>query len=149
MRPVTIMEKPTFHPYVCISCGLGGPPREWFVDIGIDLDAYFNPVLNGTVYFCNECWNSVHVNVSRQMQQWQKEHEAWSGIDSVEPTYRWENSGSRGTSDSGEPLDGNDQGAEPDDTESEYPDTSDADSTDDTSSDESTKRAFSALLGDG
>lgn len=147
MRPVTIREKPNFHPYVCIVCGVGGPPREWFVDIGIDLDNHFNPVIDGTVFFCNECWNSVQVNVARQIQVWRTDREAWKAEDSVEPTYRWENSG-RGIAQSSEPVDGNDQSSEPDDTESEYPDSSNADTTDDDDADGTTRKAFSALLGE-
>ena len=89
MRPVTLYEKPPFPPYVCISCGVGEKPRKWFIDIGLSLDYYFNPVNDGTVFFCDECFNNLKVQAERCVNNWVAENEAWDSPDRVAATYKW------------------------------------------------------------
>lgn len=56
MRKITLLDAPTFHPYVCVQCGVGaGPLREWFVDLGIDVDTHTHGGQQANVYLCNEC----------------------------------------------------------------------------------------------
>lgn len=56
MRKVTLLETPTFHPYVCVQCGVGaGPLRQWFVDLGFDVDEHTRGGQKANVYLCNEC----------------------------------------------------------------------------------------------
>jgi len=64
-----VMKKPTYPPYVCIVCGLGDKPRKWFVDLEFQLDTHFNPVLNGAVYLCNECWVNLVETVGREIER--------------------------------------------------------------------------------
>ena len=64
-----VIKKPNFPPYVCIVCGVGDEEtREWYVDLQLNLDNHFNPVLNGAVYCCNLCWESLAQEVVRQVQ---------------------------------------------------------------------------------
>ena len=151
VRPVTIHEKPIFVPYVCIQCGLGGPPRDWFVDLGFAIDHYFQAD-NAAVYLCNECYFNITDSVGRLLYQFRQDHIKWSGEESVAPSYAWEESGNVGR-ESTEPdtvppgyaeiptgtdtgTDGNDQDTESDDSEPESPDSGDADSADDSSTDD-------------
>jgi len=62
-----VMGKPNFPPYVCIGCGMQDG-RKWFVDLQLNLDHYFNPVLNGAAYLCNECFESMIRDTMRQVQ---------------------------------------------------------------------------------
>ena len=89
MRPVTLYQKPPFPPYVCISCGVGEPPRKWFIDIGLSLDYHFNPVNDGTIFFCDECWNNVRVQTERCINNWVYENEAWDSPDRVAASFKW------------------------------------------------------------
>lgn len=62
-----VMQKPTFPPYVCVDCGMQDG-RLWFVDMQINLDNYFNPVMNGTIYLCNECFDARVIDTTKQVQ---------------------------------------------------------------------------------
>jgi hypothetical protein len=81
---VTVLDKPNFPPYVCVMCGAGNG-RAWYADLGIPLDNYFNPVNNGAVYICNECWDGMALEVAKQSQVLVLGHQPWEGR--VEPTY--------------------------------------------------------------
>lgn len=164
VRPVTIHEKPIFVPYVCIQCGLGGPPRTWFVDLGFALDHYFNTG-NTACYLCNECYSNMTDSVGRLLHQFLQDRAAWQG--EVEPTYEWAEehdirepessgsiSGNEGDTESSTGAtsgsDGNDQDTESNDSESEPTDSGDANSTDDSSSTGSGQSSnLSASFGSG
>ena len=88
MRPVTVMAKPTFNPYVCVNCGVGGPPRLWFIEFGINLDLYFNPVNEGNVYYCNECWEDLARQVAKNIQIFLHDTMPWTGNGFIRPTYQ-------------------------------------------------------------
>jgi len=149
-RPYQIYQKPIMVPYVCIQCGVGGPPREWFVDLGFAVDHYFD-VNTQAVYLCNECYHSMTLDISRLLQQFRMEHEKWDSGE--KPTYSWmeknydirepvptgqvsgdaESEQFDATVASGSDRD--DQDAEPNDPEPESSDSGDADSIDDSDSD--------------
>lgn len=78
-----VLDKPNFPPYVCIVCGMG-TGRKWFVDLGLPLDNYFNPVNDGAVWYCNECWEGVTKDVAHQAQIFVLGQEPWQG---EAPTY--------------------------------------------------------------
>src|SRR5688572_31117866 len=63
-----ILERPNFHPHVCIQCGVGDDRRVWYVDLQLAIDNHFNPLYNGAIYFCNECWDDMVRVVSRDIQ---------------------------------------------------------------------------------
>lgn len=63
-----VAERPNFHPHVCIICGVGDDRREWYVDLQLAIDNHFNPLYNGAIYFCNECWDATVRDVSRAVQ---------------------------------------------------------------------------------
>ena len=76
-----ILERPNFPPYVCIQCGTGGGEhRKWFVSLNLPLDNYFNPVNEGNVFYCNECWDSLVRDVSKDVQLFLLGHEAYVGV---------------------------------------------------------------------
>src|SRR5215510_9861305 len=81
-----ILERPNFPPYVCISCGLGNN-RGWFVSLNLPLDTYFNPVNEGNVFFCNECWENLVVDVSKAVHIFAQNHEPWYGGEYIKPQY--------------------------------------------------------------
>lgn len=89
MRPVTLYEKPPFPPYVCVYCGVGELPRKWFIDIGLSLDHYFNPVNDGTPFICDECWNNLRVQVERCINNWVSENAGWDSPDRIVASYKW------------------------------------------------------------
>jgi hypothetical protein len=153
-RPYFIVEKPIMAPYVCIQCGVGGPPREWFVDLGFAVDHYFD-VNTQAVYLCNECYHAMTLDIGRLLLQFRKDHERWDSGE--QPTYNWlkdqlddvrESQSGEQDLGTGEDqqldaattvgTDGNDQDPEPDDPEPESSDSGDADSTDDSDSNEFT-----------
>lgn len=153
MRPVTLYEKPPFPPYVCVYCGVGDSPRKWFIDPGLSLDYYFNPVNDGTPFICNECWENLRVQVDRQITNYNFDKSGWDSPDRVAASYDWKEklSDVRGqlTTDTGGDADefinvssgvdseptGDDQDAESDDSESEPEDSS-------------AKLAFNAIFGE-
>ncbi|MBA2350108.1 MAG: hypothetical protein H0V81_17675 [Solirubrobacterales bacterium] len=64
-----ILEKPNYPPYVCILCGLGtGSDRKWWVDLQFQLDNHFNPVQDGAIYLCNECYDSLIQDVGNMLE---------------------------------------------------------------------------------
>jgi len=81
-----ILEKPNFPPYVCITCGTG-TGRKWFVQLDYPLDNYFNPVNEGQVFQCNECWESLATSVAREVQRFMLGQDPWSSDEYVTPTY--------------------------------------------------------------
>lgn len=155
-----IYERPIFYPYVCIRCGVNGPPREWFVDLNFSIDHYFNTD-NHAVYLCNECYMNTTQDISKLIQSFRKEHEKWESDE--EPTYNWlernndvresESSGSDSGIDESESFDAaasrsadrNDQDPESDNPEPESTDSGDADSTDDSGSDGSGESGLSGI----
>jgi hypothetical protein len=85
---VNILERPIFPPYQCIVCGVGDPrQRKWFVDTQINLDNIFNPQNHGSIYLCNECWDSLALSVARDAQVFVLGQVPWENGDYVEPTY--------------------------------------------------------------
>ena len=81
-----VMERPTFPPHVCLICGMGSY-RKWFVDLQLPIDNYFNPVMDGACYLCNECWDSIAVETAKQAQILLLGTEPWKGAEYIEPTY--------------------------------------------------------------
>jgi hypothetical protein len=81
-----ILDKPNFPPYVCLTCGVG-TGRKWFVDLALPLDNYFNPVNDGAVWYCNECWEGLTQAVAREAQIFVLGQEPWQG---EAPTYESE-----------------------------------------------------------
>lgn len=76
-----ILDRPNFPPYICIACGTGGGPhRKWFLSLNLPLDNYFNPVNEGNVFYCNECWSNLVAEVSRDVQTFVIGHEAYIGV---------------------------------------------------------------------
>jgi hypothetical protein len=155
-RPYLIVEKPIMTPYVCIQCGLGGPPREWFVDLGFAVDHYFD-VNTQAVYLCNECYHNMSLDIGRLLIKFRADHEKWESGEA--PSYSWlenqvqkrnddvrESESGEQNSGTGEAqqldattpvgTDRDDQDSEPDDSEPESSDSGDADSTDDSDPDE-------------
>ena len=53
MRPVAIYKDPPTLPHVCIKCGAHAQIREWFVDIGTEVE------WEGIVYICNSCMSDI------------------------------------------------------------------------------------------
>jgi hypothetical protein len=82
-----ILEKPNFPPYVCITCGVGGG-RRWFVSLNdFPLDNYFNPLHDGVIFQCNECWESLATRVAKEAQVYLLGVEPWNTGEYVEPKY--------------------------------------------------------------
>jgi hypothetical protein len=77
---VIILEKPNFPPYVCIVCWVGDDRRRWYIDTQFALDHYFNPVNDGAVYVCNECWDSLVREVASQLQKMTFSEPSYEGI---------------------------------------------------------------------
>lgn len=53
MRPPVLYDEPITPPYACTKCGAHGNVREWFVDIGAEVE------WEGIVYICNMCMIDV------------------------------------------------------------------------------------------
>lgn len=53
MRPVEIYQNPPMHPWQCMKCKSGAGTREFFVDLGFDVE------WEGNVYLCNECMTNL------------------------------------------------------------------------------------------
>ena len=151
-RPYLIVERPIMTPYVCIQCGLGGPPREWFVDLGFAVDHYFD-VNTQAVYLCNVCYHNMSLDIGRLLLKFRAEHEKWESGE--RPSYSWiegqlndirepesgeqdPGTGEDQSVDAGTlaGANGNDQDTEPDDSEPEPTDSGDADTVDDSDPDE-------------
>lgn len=81
-----ILEKPNFPPYVCITCGVG-TGRKWFVQLDYPLDNYFNPVNEGQIFQCNECWEALATKVAKDVQVFMLGQEPWNEGEYVQPTY--------------------------------------------------------------
>lgn len=81
-----ILEKPNYPPYVCITCGVG-TGRKWFVSLDLRLDNYFNPMHDGIVFQCNECWESLATEVAKKAQLYLIGMEPWDSREYVEPAY--------------------------------------------------------------
>lgn len=75
-----ILEKPNFPPYVCIVCWVGDDRRRWYIDTQFALDHYFNPVNDGAVYVCNECWDSLVREVASQLQKMSFSEPSYEGV---------------------------------------------------------------------
>lgn len=93
MRPAYISEAPQFFPHVCIMCGLGGGDnrREFFVDLGIEINTVFQPIQEGNLILCNECMRNKIEEVQSLMNQWDYEHRSYDGHNVQEATYAWKN----------------------------------------------------------
>jgi hypothetical protein len=170
VNPVTIYEKPPFPPHVCVCCGVGQAPRKWFVDLGITLDYYFNPVNDGAIYLCDECWENLRVQVERQITSYNFNNAEWDSPERLPATYSWKDKeqvapvgnnlspeqenddvsrpeSGNSTESSGPELDvgdGFDTGSEGDSSSSE-PDDPESESDD---PDEQSKAAFTAIFGE-
>ncbi len=90
MREVNILTNPVAHPGVCGKCG--SQNKDWFVDIGMDidynmklegsqlpneedLDNRLNIWLDGILYLCCDCINSLIVDVTRRFNDYLQEHD--------------------------------------------------------------------------
>lgn len=49
MRPVALTYDPPAMPHTCIKCGAHAQIRDWFVDIGAEVE------WEGYIYLCNSC----------------------------------------------------------------------------------------------
>jgi hypothetical protein len=67
MREPLVMRDHMFYPGVCVGCGVQNN-RRWYVEIGVDLDFHFNPMNEGNIIFCNECWNSLVKSVNKYVK---------------------------------------------------------------------------------
>lgn len=83
---VIILERPNYPPYVCIVCS-HSTGRRWFVSLDLPLDHYFNPVNDGNVFYCNECWEDLATRVAKDAQTFLLGHEPWFGDEYVKPVY--------------------------------------------------------------
>lgn len=81
-----ILEKPNFPPNVCLTCGVGYG-RKWFVSLDFPLDNYFNPVVEGKIFQCNECWESLATEVAKEAQKFLIGQAPWEEGDYIQPTY--------------------------------------------------------------
>ena len=60
MRPVTIYKNAQFAPNVCIKCGSDHKARDWFVDLGFDLEFIkHNQNHDGPIMLCNKCMSGM------------------------------------------------------------------------------------------
>lgn len=85
---VNVLERPIFPPYQCLVCGVGNPnERKWFVDTQFNLDNLFNPQNHGSIYLCNECWDSLALDVAKTAQVFVLGQVPWEDGDYVTPTY--------------------------------------------------------------
>ena len=130
-----ILERPNYPPYVCISCG-NSTNKKWFVSLQLPLDTYFNPVNDGNVFYCNECWESLATVVAKAAQRFLIGKDPWESTDLVVPTYENEaqlleevNFGSRGDNpgitEHSRTTERSDPAPEPNNTESVPPDNND------------------------
>lgn len=53
MKPVKLTKDPESSPHVCIKCRAHAQVRDWFVDIGTDVE------WEGMLYICNECMKDI------------------------------------------------------------------------------------------
>lgn len=90
MQPVNLQQNPVFHPHVCIRCGCGTGQREFFVDLGVTLLGYFNPMYDGAIYYCDRCVRNLVVDINRLVIQWDEEHSPWESPDRVEASYTYQ-----------------------------------------------------------
>lgn len=144
-----ILEKPNYPPYVCITCGVG-TNRKWFVSLDYPLDNYFNPVNDGQIFQCNECWEGLATEVAKAVQVFMIGQQPWEEGEYVKPTYdnvtelKREVSFGRGISTH---PSGYDQSAKPSDTE---PTGSDSESQPtDTNEDDDSVREFRVFFDGG
>lgn len=90
VRPVTISAAPPFHPFICLRCKLGTGAREYFVDLGLDISGEFNPMYEGSIFYCNECAKNLVTDLIQAIAKWDLEHAPWDGEDKAVITYNWE-----------------------------------------------------------
>lgn len=62
-----IANNPDYPPHVCIICGLSNN-RRWFVNLDVNLDRYYNPIQEGQLWFCDECWTNLVTDTARHAQ---------------------------------------------------------------------------------
>lgn len=79
-----VVDKPNMHPYSCIQCGVTAG-RKWFVDLGINLGPAFNPLYDGNVFLCDECWEGLSIQVAKEVQKFLQPVSLADNY--VEPTY--------------------------------------------------------------
>lgn len=90
-RPAFLSPAPQFYPDVCIVCGLGnGGGRKYFIDLGFEINQIFQPLREGSVYLCNECWAGKMEEIQRLVNAWDMEHKPYQGQDVVETGYSWQ-----------------------------------------------------------
>lgn len=90
MNPLSLWETPHYFPNVCIRCGCGTGQREYFIDLGISLVGYFNPMQEGNIYYCDQCVPGLITDINREISKWNKEHSPWDSSDREEATYTWQ-----------------------------------------------------------
>lgn len=49
MREIRILQRPDFPPYVCYNCKCDDSVREFFIDLGVDME------YDGALFYCNSC----------------------------------------------------------------------------------------------
>lgn len=90
MLPVQVFARAPFPPHICVKCG--SQNRQYLIDLGINLEVYYNPAVygnagyEGAIYICNECWDSLVVSVSREIQMFLHGTMPWEKGE--EPTYQ-------------------------------------------------------------
>lgn len=91
VRPVQLMPRPVFPPYVCAQCGVGGgDSREWFIDIGVDNNMALDLRDQGAIYFCNICALNFITDVNRLNTAWLHEHRPFDGDNYTPPSFAWQ-----------------------------------------------------------
>jgi hypothetical protein len=89
MRKVSIYSNPVAAPGVCGKCG--SQHKDWYIDLGFDLDFNIkeNPEapslwLDGVLYLCCDCLNSLIVDAHRQFAHYLKNNDVEVYLDGHE-----------------------------------------------------------------
>lgn len=83
MRDVMLLKNPVAEPGVCCKCG--SQNKDWFVDIGIDVEGKHLPGeeyqetvpfiwFEGVFYLCCDCYNSLVTDLTRRWDQFAKDN---------------------------------------------------------------------------
>ena len=73
MGPVQLWETPPYFPNVCIRCGCGTGQRKYFIDLGITLMGHFNPMNEGSIYYCDECAPNLVDDIGKVIKNWEED----------------------------------------------------------------------------
>lgn len=90
MNPVQLWPSPPYYPHTCIRCGCGAGQRKFFVDLGINLTGAFNPMYDGSIYYCDECASNLIGDINRVVGQWFADNSPWESPDRAVSSYNWQ-----------------------------------------------------------